>query len=227
MSTPRPVIALDGTAASGKSTVGRELGSRLGFVYVNTGVMYRAVTWWLLQQKVDVNRPDAVARALDAVEVRVWIEEGQARLTLDGMDPLPHTREGVVNDNVSAVSAVPKVREVLVARQQALAEQVPLIMEGRDIGTVVFPETPYKYYIDAAPEIRAARRRAQGEADAIAKRDKIDSTRQASPLKAAADARQIDSGLLNAEQIVSLILEELAARGLEPAKEALALPATP
>ncbi len=224
MSTIHPVIALDGTAASGKSTVGRELGARLGFTYVNTGVMYRAVTWWLLQAKVPVESPEAVTDALEKADVQVWIEGGSACLTIDGVDPLPHTREGVVNDNVSAVSAVPKVRELLVARQQGLAEQAPLVMEGRDIGTAVFPATPYKYYIDADPEIRAARRRAQGESDAIAKRDKIDSTRKVSPLTAAEDARKIDSGKLNAEQIVSQILEELAEKGLEPAKEAWTLP---
>lgn len=227
MPSLHPVIALDGTAASGKSTVARELGARLGFTYVNTGVMYRAVTWWLLQEKVAVDSSDAVTAALEKADVRVALEGGAACLTVDGMDPLPHTREGVVNDNVSAVSAVPLVREVLVARQQALAEQAPLVMEGRDIGTVVFPNTPYKYYIDANPEIRAARRRAQGEADAIAKRDKLDSTRKVSPLTAAEDARKIDSGVLNAEQIVSLILEELAEKGLAPAKDALSLPTNP
>ncbi|MEM1059472.1 MAG: (d)CMP kinase [Verrucomicrobiota bacterium] len=224
MSTPHPVIAIDGTAASGKSTVARELGARLGYVYVNTGLMYRAVTWWMLDRGVPTGDAALVAKALEGVRLKLWLEGETTRLTMAEADPMPHVRDGRVNEHVSAISGVPEVRELLVARQRGLRTEAPLVMEGRDIGTVVFPETPFKYYIDADPSVRAARRRAQGETDAIAERDRLDSTRAASPLRAAEGALRLDSGQHSAEQIVLLVLEDLAAKGLRRAEQALAEP---
>lgn len=216
MSAPlHPVIAVDGTAASGKSTFSRELAQRLGFAYVNTGAMYRGVTWYLQEKEVPLADMDAVARGIEAAGVETRLDAmGELSFRIAGIDPLPHVREGRVNAGVSLVAQVPLVRNILVAEQQRLAQHAPLVMEGRDIGSVVFPETPYKFYIDADPEVRAQRRHEQGETDVIQQRDKLDSQRAASPLLRPADALFLDSGLASVEQLVGRALEHLAARGL-------------
>src|SRR5271155_1917330 len=143
---PHPVIAIDGTAASGKSTFARQLAGRLGYVYVNTGAMYRGVTWYLQQNNVPLRDAEAVAREVQAAGVETRLHEGELAFRIAGLDPLPHVREGRVNEGVSMVAQVAAVRKLLVAEQQRLVVQAPLVMEGRDIGTVVFPKTPYKFY---------------------------------------------------------------------------------
>ena len=180
--TPHPVIAIDGTAASGKSTFARRLAQHLGYVYVNTGAMYRGATWYLQEKNIPLTDANAVALAVEAAGVETRLENGELFFHIAGLDPLPHVRDGKVNEGVSLVAQVAAVRKILVAQQQSLAAQTPLVMEGRDIGTVVFPKTPYKFYIDANPEIRAQRRAEQGETDVIQKRDKIDQSRTTSPL---------------------------------------------
>jgi cytidylate kinase len=212
---PHPVIAVDGTAASGKSTFSRELARRLGFVYVNTGAMYRGVTWHLLQKNIPLHDSAAVAREVHAAGIETRLEKGELLFHIAGLDPLPHVRESLVNQGVSLVAQVAEVRKLLVAGQQGLAAQAPLVMEGRDIGTVVFPQTPYKFYIDANPEIRALRRRAQGEVDVIEKRDTIDQQRTTSPLTRAANALFLDSGQASVDELVAVALKHLAARGLK------------
>src|SRR5271154_5319792 len=195
MSDPiHPVIAVDGTAASGKSTFSRELARRLGYVYVNTGSMYRGVTWYLQQKNIPLRDAEAVAREVEAAGIETRLHEGELVFRIAGIDPLPHVREGRVNEGVSLVAQVAAVRKLLVAEQQRLAGQAPLVMEGRDIGTVVFPKTPYKFYIDANPEIRALRRSQQGEVDVVQRRDTIDRSRVTSPLTRASDALFLDSG---------------------------------
>ena len=173
-----PVIAVDGTAASGKSTFSRQLAQRLGYCYINTGAMYRGVTWYLQQKKVPLEDAAAVARAVEDAGVETLLHEGELAFRIAGLDPLPHVREGRVNEGVSLVAQVAAVRKLLVAEQQHLAGQAPLVMEGRDIGSVVFPQTPYKFYIDANPEIRAQRRSRQGETDVILQRDILDQVAQ-------------------------------------------------
>jgi len=210
-----PVIAIDGTAASGKSTFSRALGQRIGYTYVNTGFMYRGVTWYMQEKNIPLTDPDAIAREISAVQVETLLHNGELAFRIAGVDPLPHVREARVNEGVSQVSQVGAVRKLLVAQQQALAEQAPLVMEGRDIGTVVFPQTPYKFYIDADPEIRAQRRSAQGETDVIKHRDAQDSQRQNSPLTCAPDAVRLDSGRFSVEELVATALEHLASRGLK------------
>jgi len=212
---PHPVIAVDGTAASGKSTFSRELAKRLGYVYVSTGAMYRGVTWYLQEKNVPLNDADSVVREVHAVEIETRLENGHLLFRIGGIDPLSHARESRVNEGVSLVAQIAEIRQLLVAGQQSLAAQSPLVMEGRDIGTVVFPRTPYKFYIDANPAIRALRRKAQGEIDVIQKRDTIDQQRTTSPLTRAANAVFLDSGQATVDELVAIALKHLKAAGLK------------
>jgi cytidylate kinase len=215
-----PVVALDGTAASGKSTFARALAHQLGFVYINTGAMYRGVTWYFLSRAIAPEDAAAVAAAAEALRLETRLENGEMVFTLDGIDPSPHAREAAVVAAVSLVSAVPAVRRRLVAEQQKLAAQAPLVMEGRDIGTVVFPHTPYKFFLDADVQVRAERRSRQGETDAIHRRDAIDSQRAVSPLLCAPDALRLDSGSASVAELVETALRHLAALGLPAAAAA-------
>jgi cytidylate kinase len=209
-----PVIAVDGTAASGKSTFSRALAARLGFTYVSTGEMYRGVTWYVQEQGVDARDAARVEALIAATRVETALHAGALAFSVGGVDPLPHVRDGRVNDGVSFIAQVSAVRRLLVAQQQGLAAHAPLVMEGRDIGTVVFPATPYKFYVDADPAVRAERRAAQGERDVIHQRDVIDSQRKDSPLLCAADALRLDSGRLSVDEMVRTAMAHLAARGL-------------
>jgi cytidylate kinase len=212
-----PVIAIDGTAASGKSTFSRRLAQRLGYVYVNTGAMYRGVTWYLQQKNIPLGDAEAVAREVHAAGVETRLRDGELVFRVAGLDPLPHVREAQVNEGVSLVAQVASVRKLLVAGQQSLAAQAPLVMEGRDIGTVVFPKTPYKFYLDANAEVRAQRRQEQGESDVIRQRDVLDQQRKNSPLTRASDALCLDSGHASVEELVAVALRHLASRGLKEA----------
>lgn len=212
---PHPVIAIDGTAASGKSTFSRELARRLGYVYVNTGAMYRGVTWYLQQRNIPLQDAEAVVRIVQAAGIETRLREGELVFRIAGLDPLPHVREGRVNEGVSLVAQVAAVRKLLVVEQQSLAAQAPLVMEGRDIGTVVFPQTPYKFYLDANAEVRAQRRSQQGETDVIQQRDILDQQRATSPLTRASNALFLDSGHASVEELVAVALQHLASRGLK------------
>jgi len=212
---PHPIIAIDGTAASGKSTFARRLAGRLGYAYINTGAMYRGVTWYLQQKDLPLRDAEAVAKEIRTAGVDTQLRDGELVFHVGGIDPLPHVREGQVNEGVSLVAQIDVVRKILVAEQQSLAAVAPLVMEGRDIGTVVFPRTPYKFYIDANPQIRAQRRSAQGETDVIQQRDTLDQQRKTSPLMRASDALFLDSGHTSVEDLVAVALRHLAARGLK------------
>jgi cytidylate kinase len=212
---PHPVIAVDGTAASGKSTFSRRLAERLGYAYVNTGAMYRGVTWYLQEKGVLLTDEAAIAREVHAAGVESRLHDGELVFFVAGLDPLPHLREGRINQDVSLVAQVGGVRELLVAEQQRLAIGTPLVMEGRDIGTVVFPQTPYKFYLDANADVRAQRRQQQGETDVIERRDVIDLQRRHSPLACAPDALRLDSGRASVEELVGIALRHLATRGLK------------
>jgi cytidylate kinase len=209
-----PVVAIDGTAASGKSTFARNLAQRLGFAYVNTGAMYRGVTWHLLEIGAPLHDAAAVVEAVKKMPLETRLENDELVFFIAGIDPTPHIREGRVNESVSIVSQVAEVRRLLVAAQQHLAAEAPLVMEGRDIGTVVFPETPYKFFIDADAAVRAARRKQQGETDVILQRDVIDSRRSNSPLACAPDALRLDSGTATPAELVEVALRHLALKGL-------------
>lgn len=207
------VITLDGPAASGKSSVARLVAARLGRTYVNTGNMYRAMTWAVLAQGVDPANPESVRAAAAAVQLDSPVADGQTQVRVDGrVLSTDDLNSDAVNAGVSLVARVPEVRERLVRDQRALVALGPLVMEGRDIGSVVFPESRLKFYIDASEEVRAARRRAQGHADQVAERDRLDSTRKSSPLVVPEGAQVIDNSHLTLEQAVEAVLAGVAER---------------
>jgi cytidylate kinase len=208
------VVAIDGPAASGKSTVAERVAEELEFVFVNSGAMYRAFTWWVLENGIDCADREAVLRLLDDTVFETKEREGVGVITVGGREPGDEIHSAAVNANVSPVSAYPEVRERLVAEQRACAERSEVVMEGRDIGSVVFPDTPHKFYIDASPEVRARRRRDQGQEDSIRDRDRQDSTRKAAPLKVAEGAVVIDSSEMGIEEVVEAVLARLAENGL-------------
>lgn len=177
--------------------------------------MYRAVTWHVLDRHVDPRDAGAVARLIEDARLACDLENNESRILIDGVDVEPHLRDVRVNAEVSPVSSVPRVRELLVAQMRAYAIEQDVVMEGRDIGSVVFPDTPFKFYIDASPEIRSRRRAAQGQTDQIAIRDQADSSRSASPLTIAADAIVIDSSELSISEVVDEIMDRLRSGGLE------------
>lgn len=208
------VIAIDGPAASGKSSVARALARRIGWLYVNSGAMYRAVTWLAVSHGVPCDDAGKVLGLLDTTDFSCGMRDGESTILLDGADPDLHLTEPAVNANVSAIASIPEVRRILVEKQREFAVANDIVMEGRDIGSVVFPKTPYKFYIDASPEVRARRRASQGLADTIATRDKIDTTRRTSPLVIAEDAHVVDSSNLTIDGVVGEIVGRLKLKGL-------------
>lgn len=209
------VVAIDGPAASGKSCVARTLAKKLGFVYVNSGAMYRAVTWHALEKGIPTTDAAQIVALLDTMRIECGVAGGESTITVDGVDPSQFLNSEPVNHNVSNIASIPEVRKVLVARQQEYAEHSDIVMEGRDIGSVVFPHTPYKFYIDASLEVRARRRASQGLHDEISMRDKRDSSRRASPLVIAEDAHVIDSSHLTIDGVVGEIIGRLKLKGLK------------
>jgi cytidylate kinase len=214
------VIAIDGPSGVGKGTVARALAAALGYRHVDTGAMYRAVAWRAQQLGVDLDSEDAVA----AVARGAAIEVDGSRVVIDGADVSRAIRTPEVDRATTRVARLPGVRAELVARQRALADREPVVMEGRDIGTVVFPSAAVKIYLDASPEERARRRAhdpahtaAQTQdlahiAEAMQRRDENDRTRQASPLSIAADATVVDTTGVAAAQVVERVLEIVRAR---------------
>jgi cytidylate kinase len=208
------VIAIDGPAASGKSSVARELARLLGFIYVNSGAMYRAVTWTVLDHGVDPNDKEGIVRFIEGLSLGGEFIENEFHLLVDGVDLTPHLHEDRVNSEVPRVSTVPEVRKRLVQRMRDHAVGHDLVIEGRDIGSVVFPDTPYKFYLDASPEVRSHRRAGQGHRDEIAQRDRADSSRAASPLVIPKDAQVIDTSHLSIAAVVEDIVKRLHAKNL-------------
>jgi cytidylate kinase len=209
------VIAIDGPAASGKSSVARELARRLGFVYVNSGAMYRAITWHVLENGIDPDDNNRIAQLVEVAPINCVLKENRSRIFIGDVDPGVHLREDRVNHDVSRVSTVPEVRKIVDQRMRQYAQDHDLVVEGRDIGSVVFPDTPYKFYIDASPEVRLRRRAAEGQRDQIAARDRADSLRRASPLIIAEDALVIDSSNLTIDGVVGEIIGRLKNKGLK------------
>jgi len=206
-------IAIDGPAASGKSTLARKLAGRLGLIMVNTGEMYRAITWELLRCGVDPGDRAAVVEALAGMDLGCGVRAGRSTVTVDGVDPGPELRSDEVNARVSEVAATPEVRERLVALQRDYLKLGDVVMEGRDIGTVVFPDTPFKIYIDASERVRSARREADGESDSVGRRDQADSSRRTAPLRVAADAAFLDNSDLDAGETLDAALRLLDEKG--------------
>lgn len=213
-SNPHFAIAIDGPAASGKSTIARELAKRLGLIMVNSGAMYRAVTWQVLEHQIDPHDSAKVIGLLDQLAIECGDDGISSTLTIGGSDPGDALRSPLVNANVSIVAAIPEVRARLVALQRDYLKRTNVVMEGRDIGSVVFPETPYKIYVDASEDVRAARREDMGETDSVAKRDAADSKRSASPLIIADGATVLDNSAHTVETALEATLEILKQQGL-------------
>ncbi len=218
METKHPiVIALDGTSASGKSTNARLIAKKLGFVYVDTGAMYRALAWHCLQKCLDVNDPKAVANACRRWKTKLECIDHVVRLTVDGYYPEKEVRTAEVSAAVSHVAAVPKVRDWMKLKQRECLQFGSLVMEGRDIGTNVFPDTDFKFYLDACLKQRSQRRLEQGVEENLAARDERDSQRAAAPLMIPLGAMIIDNSGESPEQTSNRIIAEverrLAARG--------------
>lgn len=214
------VIAIDGPAASGKSTIAGLVADRLGIPYINTGNMYRAVTLYAMRQGLNLSEcsEEKLAPVLKQIKLNyVKAASGQYEIMLNGEFPGAKIRTPEVASFVSLVAALPNVRTWLIDKQREFAGLGRIVMEGRDIGTVIFPRAQYKFFLTATPEERAKRRLAQaGEAPdgatvesiakAIAERDLLDSTRKTAPLKKADDAILIDTSGMSIEQVIEQIL---------------------
>ena len=217
-----PVICIDGPAASGKTTVAMALADRLGFFYLDTGVLYRAVTWVALQRGISPADAEELARL--AAETKIEVKrapEGDPRQSVviaDGEDVSLAIRSPQVDANVSEVSAHPEVRTALVDAQRAVAEKGGVILAGRDMGTVIWPEAEVKVFLVASDEERARRRQKQSEEQAIRldfgtvlaelrRRDQYDSRRAVAPLRAADDAVVIDTTALSIAEVIDRVLE--------------------
>jgi len=220
---PKPsTIAIDGTVASGKSTIGGLLAERLGYTYLDTGAMYRAVTWVALEEGIDIADEEAITGLAESVEINITlptVDDGrQYTVYADGQDVTWQIRRTEVNANVSPVSAYPGVRKALTDQQRQIGGQGRIVMVGRDIGTVVLAEANLKIYLDAIVEERARRRYREilergEEADyeevlaAMRRRDKIDSEREAAPLRPAGDAIIIDTTELSIAEVLAKVEE--------------------
>jgi len=215
----RVVIAIDGPAGAGKSTIARRLAERLGFTYIDTGAMYRAVALWAMRQNAD----PADMHRLEQLALAAEIELSAQRVLLNGEDVTSAIRAPEVGRQASVVAAIPGVRRALVEKQRSLGARTSVIMEGRDIGTVVFPHADIKVFLDADPRERVNRRlrdfRDQGEASQpeavaaqISERDQRDRSRAEAPLTQAPDAVYIDSTSLSLEQVEEEILKLVRAR---------------
>ena len=213
MKTKHPiVIAIDGTSASGKSTNAKLLARALGYVYVDTGAMYRTLAWYCLQKRVDIHDAKAVAAACRKWKTKLECLDGKVRLLVDGYYPEKEIRTSEISAAVPHVAAVPKAREWMVKRQRECLEFGNLVMEGRDIGTNVFPETDFKFYLDAQLEERSRRRAADGVQENLAARDQRDSQRAVAPLMIALGAKVINNSNLTSQQTSGLILAEIRKR---------------
>jgi cytidylate kinase len=211
-------IAIDGHSSCGKSTLAKDLATALNFIYVDSGAMYRAVSLYILENKVDFSDPQILKKALEQIHIDFNKSEFGNRTILNGKDVEDRIRTNEVADIVSDVAKIPKVREKMVAIQRKLGENHCIVMDGRDIGTVVFPDADIKIFLTASIAVRTERRYleliAKGlhvsrntVAENLQKRDLIDSTREHSPLKIASEATVIDNSFLDRNQQLAMVLD--------------------
>lgn len=214
-STPGLVVAVDGTSGSGKSSTCRGVASRLGLAYLDTGAMYRAMTWWMLEHGVDVHDPAAVAARCGEPTITSGTDPAAPTIHVDGTDVAGPIRGEAVTGSVSPVATVPQVRERLVALQRAAIAAAPrgIVVEGRDIASTVWPQAQVKVFLTADPAARAARRAAEeGGSDAAAveavlrSRDAIDSGRAASPLTQVDGAAHLDTTHLTLDEVIEEVV---------------------
>lgn len=210
-------IAIDGPSASGKSTVSKGVASALDCIYVDSGALYRGVTWQAIRKGVDTKNPAAVIECMQAAEWDFFVQDGASTFSIDGDVPVQELRGKDVRESVADVAVIPEVRQFVVESLRSLKHFGSLVMEGRDIGTVVFPDSPHKFYLDADPEERAMRRyrelveageneKAEEVMESLKKRDQIDSTRETDPLTIARDAKVIDSTAMTLEEVIQAVI---------------------
>lgn len=211
-------IAIDGPSASGKSSVSKGVAAELGFVYVDSGAFYRGVTWQALRRGVDLADPGQVVAAMHDAEWNFFVENDAVAFSIDGDVPVQELREKDVREAVAGVAAIPEVRRFVVENLRALERFGDLVVEGRDIGTVVFPDSPYKFYLDADPRERAMRRyrelvaagedeKAEEVMESLRRRDELDATRKTDPLAVAPGARVIDTTSMTLEEVVQTVVD--------------------
>jgi CMP/dCMP kinase len=212
------VVAMDGPSGSGKSSSSRGVATRLGLRYLDTGAMFRAMTWWMLEHGIDVNDSEAVAAKADQPLLVSGTDPRAPTITVDGVDVAGPIRSQEITAAVSAVSAIPEIRQRLLREQRDIIGDGGIVVEGRDIGTVVAPDAPVKVYLTADADARAVRRTAEMSGTTVEatqrdliRRDKADSGRVAAPLQMAADAHHIDTTPYTldevVEQVVALVRE--------------------
>lgn len=211
-------VAIDGPAGAGKSTIAKRIARRLGYIYVDTGAMYRAMAYYLIQNQVDAADQEAIAAACQHADISICYQDGEQVVLLNGENVNAYLRTEAVGNMASVSSVVPEVRKKLVELQQKLAREIDVVMDGRDIGTVVLPDADVKVYLTASVETRAKRRflelQEKGEPADLAKiaadiedRDYRDMHRDISPLRQAEDATLVDSSDMTIDQVVERILE--------------------
>ena len=211
-------VAIDGPAGAGKSTIAKRIARKLGYIYVDTGAMYRAMAYYLIQNQVDAADQEAIAAACQHADISICYQDGEQVVLLNGENVNAYLRTEAVGNMASVSSVVPEVRKKLVELQQKLARETDVVMDGRDIGTVVLPDADVKVYLTASVETRAKRRflelQEKGEPADLAKiaadiedRDYRDMHRDISPLRQAEDATLVDSSDMTIEQVVERILE--------------------
>lgn len=214
------IIAIDGYSSCGKSTVAKALAKHLNYVYIDSGAMYRAVTLYFIQNKIDHTQPDQVARALDDIHIEIHTERGENKHLLNGVIVNEDIREMRVSELVSEVSAIKAVRTAMVAQQKRMGANKNIVMDGRDIGTAVFPNAQVKIFMTADPQIRAERRYKELQKAGktitmeevitnLAYRDHQDTTRKESPLTKADDAIVLDTSSMNQQEQLEFVLNEL------------------
>ena len=227
MNKPVTIVAVDGPSASGKSTVSRRTAQAVGFIYVDSGALYRGVTWKCVKEGVDVKDSQAVTNLLIRMNMELVLRDNSVGYLIDGEDPGQEIRAEPVRERVADIAAQQSVRVFIVEKLRLMTKFGNLVMEGRDIGTVVFPDTPFKYYLDADPEERARRRAAEikvqeGTEDvgavlsSLRRRDQKDSSRATAPLQIALGAKIINSTGMTIEQVVDTIVVDLKKAGAVP-----------